>query len=94
MYKCPHCGKSTISMKAAALFKPPFDGRAICPTCRTHLRMRWTVSRFLLPIYLLTRSVLGLLFNIRFDLGFMGEITVAVILVALQLRFISYKKSL
>lgn len=91
MYKCPHCGNPSISMRTAALFKPPFDGRAVCPTCGMHLRMRWTVSRFLLPVYLLVRSVLGLVFNVHFDLGFVGEMTVAVLLLVLQFRLISYK---
>jgi hypothetical protein len=50
------------------------------------------VSRFLLPIYLFARAALGLLFHVHFDLGFIGEMTVAVILVALQFRFISYKE--
>jgi hypothetical protein len=93
MYTCPHCGNLSISVRTAALFKPPFDGRAVCPICKAHLRMRWTVSRFLLPIYLFARSALGLLFNVHADLGFIGEMTVVVILVALQLRFISYREA-
>lgn len=92
MYKCPHCGNPSISMKTAALFKLPFDGRALCPVCGTQLRMKWTVSRFLFPIYLFVRAVLGLVFHVHFDLGFVGEMTVAVLLVVLQIRLISYEE--
>lgn len=91
MYKCPHCGYRSILIGTAALFKPPFDGSAVCPICGTHLRLRWTISRFLLPLYMLIRSVLGLAFHVHFDLGFVGEMTIAVILVVLQFRFMSYK---
>jgi predicted RNA-binding Zn-ribbon protein involved in translation (DUF1610 family) len=92
MYKCPHCGNRSISIGTAALFKPPFDGSAVCPICGTHLRLRWTISRFLFPLYMLTRSVLGLAFHINFDLGFVREMTIAVILVVLQFLFMSYKE--
>jgi hypothetical protein len=41
---------------------------------------------------MLSRSALGLLFHLNFDLGFAGEMTVAVILTVLQIRLMSYKE--
>lgn len=93
MYTCPHCGNASISIRSAALFKPPFDGRTVCPACGTHLRLKWTVFSFLLPMYLLSRSALGLLFHLRFDLGGAGEIMVLSILAVLQIRCISYREA-
>ena len=90
MYKCPHCGGWSISV--AVLFSPPFTGQTKCTVCGAELKVKVTVFSFLLPIYAVSRSTLGLLFHIRFDLGFWGEIAVLVALAFLQIGLISYKE--
>ena len=90
MYNCPHCHNRSIS--GAVLLSPPFTGQTTCPACGAALKIRPTVFSFLLPIYLVGRATLGMLFDLRFDLGFFGEMAVLAILAFLQLRLIVYQK--
>lgn len=92
MYRCPHCGKLSISIRTAALFKPPFDGRARCPVCGTQSRIKLTIYSFLLPIYLFSRGTLGLLFHLHFDFGLFQEVAIMAVLLFLQIQLISYKE--
>lgn len=93
MYRCPHCGNLSISATSAALFKPPFDGRAKCPTCGAQLRIKLTVFSFLLPVYLFSRGALGLLFHLHFDFGLFWEVAIVTVLFFLQIRLITYKEA-
>lgn len=91
MYRCPHCSNLSVSIRTAALIKPPFDGRAKCPVCGTQLKMKLTLFSFLLPIYLFSRATLGLLFHVHFDLGWFLEVAIMAVLFFLQIQLISYK---
>jgi predicted RNA-binding Zn-ribbon protein involved in translation (DUF1610 family) len=92
MYRCPHCGKLSISTRAAALFRPPFDGRARCPVCGKQLRVKLTVFSFLLPMYLFSRGAIGLVFDFHFDFGLFWEVAIMAVLFFLQIRLIAYKE--
>jgi hypothetical protein len=52
------------------------------------------VSNFLLPIYLIGRSALSLLFGVRFDAGWFWELAIVVTLAFLQIRLSSYEEVL
>ena len=90
MYTCPHCGDLSIS--AVTQLSPPFNGRAKCPTCGTEVKVKQKASNYILPIYFLGRSVLSLLFGVRFDVGWFWEMAILVILAFLQVRFSSYEE--
>lgn len=92
MYRCPHCGNLSISIRTAALFKPPFDGRATCPACRAQSKIKLTIFSFLLPIYLFSRGALGLLFHLHFNWGLLVEVAIMAVLFFLQIQLISYKE--
>jgi predicted RNA-binding Zn-ribbon protein involved in translation (DUF1610 family) len=88
MYRCPHCGDLSIS--GASQFSPPFNGRVKCPTCGTELKVKQKTSNFILPIYLIGRSALSFLFDVRFDAGLFWEVAIVVTLAFLQIRLSSY----
>jgi predicted RNA-binding Zn-ribbon protein involved in translation (DUF1610 family) len=88
MYRCPRCGDLSIS--GATQFSPPFDGRTKCPTCGAELKVKHKSSNFILPLYLIGRSTLSLLFGIRFELDFVWDTLILVTLLFIQIRFIAY----
>jgi len=90
MYRCPHCGDLSIS--GATQFSPPFDGRVKCPTCGAELKVKITLANFILPAYLMSRSLMGLLFHIHIDLDVFWEMTIVLILAFLQIRLSTYEE--
>jgi len=92
MVRCPHCGNLPISMRTAALFEPPFDGRAKCPVCGAQSRIKLTVSSFLLPMYLFSRGAFGLLFHVHLNSGLLWEVAILLALLVLQIQLIAYKE--
>jgi hypothetical protein len=75
-----------------AQLSPPI-GRTTCPICGADLKIKLKFSNFLLPVYFGVRGTLGLLFNVRFDAGFFGEIAIVVTLALLQIWLTAYKEA-
>jgi len=90
MYRCPHCGKQSIS--TIAQLCRPFDNQTTCPACGANLKIRMKLSNFILPIYLFCRGMLGLVFGIHFDAGLLGEMAIALMLFFLQVSLIEYRE--
>jgi predicted RNA-binding Zn-ribbon protein involved in translation (DUF1610 family) len=90
MYRCPHCGKQSIS--TIAQLCRPFDNCTTCPACGTKLKIRMKLSNFILPIYLFCRSLLGLLLGIHINAGFPAEMAALLMFFFLQIRLIEYKE--
>lgn len=88
MYRCPRC--RNLSIPWTAQLSPPFN-RTRCPSCGAELKLKLRFSNFLLPIYLFGRGMLGLVFNVRFDIGFFWELAIVVTLGLLQVWLSAYK---
>lgn len=89
MRPCPNCGQLAIS--EFSQLSPPYDGRVQCSYCKADVKVKMTPVNFILPIYLLVRGFIGLVFGIHLDLGFAAEMSLMLALFLVQLKLLAYE---
>jgi len=55
------------------------------------VKVKMTPANFILPIYLLVRGFIGLVFGTHLDLDFAAEMSVMLALFLVQLKLLTYK---